>query len=84
MTFEEAQEKVQNLSERPENSELLKLYALFKQAMEGDNNGEEPSNPFDFAASAKFNAWKEVHGKSQEESKQEYITFSEELISKYG
>jgi diazepam-binding inhibitor (GABA receptor modulator, acyl-CoA-binding protein) len=84
MTFEEAQEKVQNLSQRPENVELLKLYALFKQAMEGDNNGEAPSNPFDFAASAKFNAWKEIHGKPKEESVEEYIALSEELISKYG
>ncbi len=84
MTFEEAQERVKNLSQRPDNSELLKLYALFKQATEGDNNGEQPSNPFDFAATAKFNAWKDVAGKSEAEAESEYISLVNDLISKYG
>lgn len=84
MTFEEAQEKVKDLPQRPDNSELLKLYALFKQTTEGDVSGEPPSNPFDFAATAKFNAWKEIAGKDREESKAEYITLVEDLISKYS
>ncbi len=84
MNFEEAQERVKNLSQRPDNSELLKLYALFKQASEGDNNGEPPNNPFDFAATAKFNAWKEIAGKESSEAENEYIALVQELVEKYG
>ena len=84
MNFEEAQERVKNLSQRPDNSELLKLYALFKQASEGDNNGEPPNNPFDFAATAKFNAWKEIAGKESSEAENEYISLVQELVEKYG
>ena len=84
MTFEEAQEKVKDLPQRPDNSELLMLYALFKQATEGDNNGEQPSNPFDFAATAKFNAWKDIAGKSKEDSEKEYIELVNQLLTKYS
>ena len=84
MTFEEAQEKVKDLPQRPDNSELLKLYALFKQGTEGDVSGEPPSNPFDFAATAKFNSWKEMAGKDMEESKTEYINLVNQLIEKYS
>ena len=35
--FKSAQEDIQKLTERPSNDELLNIYALFKQATEGDN-----------------------------------------------
>ena len=34
--FEQAQKDVVSLAERPENAVLLKLYAYYKQATEGD------------------------------------------------
>ncbi|MFM8510291.1 MAG: acyl-CoA-binding protein, partial [Betaproteobacteria bacterium] len=40
--FEQASQDVQNLEERPSIENLLKLYALFKQASEGDVQGERP------------------------------------------
>jgi acyl-CoA-binding protein len=81
MTFEEAQEKVKTLSQKPDNDQLLKLYSLFKQGTEGDNTGAGPSNPFDFVAKAKHDAWDGLKGKSKEEAQSEYIAFVEELLA---
>jgi acyl-CoA-binding protein len=36
--FNQAAADVKNLTKRPSDSELLELYALFKQATVGDNN----------------------------------------------
>jgi acyl-CoA-binding protein len=44
----------------------LQLYSLYKQATEGDIAGDPPSNPFDFVAKAKYEAWAELSGKTKE------------------
>ena len=76
--FKKAAEKSKtDIKERPSNEDLLKLYALYKQADEGDVSGEKPGG-FDFKAIAKYNAWEELKGKSTEEAMQEYI----ELVKK--
>ncbi len=80
MTFEEAQEKVKTLSKKPDNDQLLKLYSLFKQGTEGDNNGSGPSNPFDFVAKAKHEAWSSISGKTKEEARTEYIAYVQSLL----
>jgi diazepam-binding inhibitor (GABA receptor modulator, acyl-CoA-binding protein) len=49
------------------------LYALYKQATDGDIHTEAPSNPFDFVAKAKYNAWNELKGKPKETAMQTYI-----------
>lgn len=36
--FNEAAESVKNFKKRPSDDELLQLYALFKQATDGDNH----------------------------------------------
>ncbi len=79
--FEKAQQDVQNLSERPSNDKLLKLYALFKQSTDGDVHGERPGG-FDFKGAAKYDAWAKEQGKSKEEAKQEYIELVNSLLSK--
>jgi len=61
------------LSQKPDNSTLLSLYSLYKQATEGDVSNDAPSNPFDFVAKAKYNAWEEQKGKTKEAAMQEYI-----------
>ena len=38
--FAQAQQDVKQLPERPGNLTLLRLYALFKQATEGDAHGD--------------------------------------------
>ena len=80
--FEAAVVKSKELTQRPANDELLTLYALFKQATEGDNAGERPGG-FDFKGAAKHDAWDKVKGKSSDESMTEYIAFVEGLHSKY-
>lgn len=59
--FAKAQKDVNVLAERPDNNTLLKLYAMFKQATEGDAAGEQPSS-FDFVRRAKFDAWQAMKG----------------------
>jgi diazepam-binding inhibitor (GABA receptor modulating acyl-CoA-binding protein) len=76
--FDQAVTRSKTLSERPGNDVLLQLYALYKQATEGDVNIEAPANAFDFVAKAKFNAWESLKGKSKESAMQEYV----ELIGK--
>ena len=66
------------LSSKPDNTTLLSLYSLYKQATEGDA-GDAPSNPFDFVAKAKHNAWEGQKGKSKDAAMQEYIDLVEKL-----
>lgn len=81
--FENAVARSKQLTKRPSNQELLSLYALYKQATEGDNNESRPGG-FDFKAIAKHDAWAELKGKSQEEAEQEYIALVETLETKYA
>ena len=71
--FEEAVINSKSLSDKPSNEVLLQLYALYKQSTEGDIHVDEPTNPFDFVAKAKYNAWDELKGKSKEIAMQEYV-----------
>jgi acyl-CoA-binding protein len=76
--FAQAQIDSKNLPERPDNMTLLKIYALFKQGSSGDVTGERPGMT-DFVARAKFDAWEQLKGTSQEEAMQQYIDLIEEL-----
>ena len=66
------------LPSRPSNEDLLQLYALFKQATDGDVNGDRPRG-FDFKAIAKFDAWSEKKGTSKEAAMQQYVSLVERL-----
>lgn len=81
--FDAAVTKSKELTKRPSNEELLLLYALFKQASEGDVSGERPGG-FDFKAIAKFDAWADQKSKGQEQAKQEYISLVEKLHQQYA
>ncbi len=67
------------MSAKPDNETLLQLYSLYKQGTVGDNNGEAPSNPFDFVAKAKHMAWEELKGTSKEAAMQQYIDLVNKL-----
>ena len=71
--FDKAVAESKTLPAKPDNSTLLNLYSLYKQSSEGDVHGDAPSNPFDFVAKAKYNAWEEQKGKSKDAAMQEYI-----------
>lgn len=79
--FDQAAADSKSLSEKPSNETLLQLYSLYKQSVEGDNAADPPSNPFDFVAKAKYEAWSALKGKTREEAMQEYIKLVEKLKS---
>ncbi|EAT38939.1 AAEL009214-PA [Aedes aegypti] len=80
--FNEAAEKVKTFTKRPSDQELLELYALFKQASVGDNTTEKPGM-FDLKGKAKWQAWSDKKGTSQDAAKEAYVKFVEELSAKY-
>lgn len=76
--FELAAVESKNLAEKPSNDTLLQLYSLYKQSTQGDVDSDPPSNPFDFVAKAKYEAWLALKGKSIQDAMKEYI----ELVKK--
>jgi len=78
--FNQAVLRSKELTERPENSVLLKLYALFKQGKEGNVTGERPGG-FDFKGVAKYDAWQKENDKPQESAMREYIALVDELYN---
>lgn len=77
--FEQAIADSKKLSEKPDNETLLQLYSLYKQATEGDITADPPSNPFDFVAKAKYQAWTSQKGKSETDAMMEYIGIIKKL-----
>jgi acyl-CoA-binding protein len=76
--FAQAQADSKNLSERPDNMTLLKIYALYKQGSAGDVEGSRPGFT-DMVGRAKYDAWAALKGTSQEDAQQQYIDLIEEL-----
>lgn len=76
--FEQAQADSKQLSARPDNSTLLKIYAFFKQGSVGDVQGSRPGMT-DFVNRAKWDAWNEIKGLSAEQAMQSYIDLIESL-----
>lgn len=76
--FEKAVADSKKLPEKPDNATLLQLYALYKQATEGDCEGKRPGLT-DFVGRAKFDAWAAAKGKGKDEAMQEYIDLVESL-----
>jgi len=81
--FNAAVTNSKELTKRPSNEELLDLYALFKQATEGDVSGDRPGG-FDFKAIAKFDAWASKKGIAREQAMQEYINLVSRLQESYS
>lgn len=81
MKFEEASEKVKNLSSRPDNNTLLKLYSFFKQGSQGNVEGSRPGM-LNVAGRAKYDAWKGLEGMSKDEAQQKYVDLVQQLIDR--
>ncbi|NBX76346.1 MAG: acyl-CoA-binding protein [Proteobacteria bacterium] len=77
--FNQATKDVKKLSTRPDNQTLLELYALFKQATEGDVAGSRPGM-LDLKGRAKFDAWTKKKGLSSETAMKDYIALVTKLI----
>ena len=81
--FAAAQQRVNTLTKRPDNMELLDLYALFKQGTAGDVSGKRPGM-MDFKGRAKFDAWSGKKGKSEDQAMEQYVALVDRLMGKYG
>ena len=77
--FEDASDRVEKLSERPDNDTLLELYALYKQATDGDVSGSKPSR-LKIQARAKHEAREEKKGMSSDDAMQAYIELVDKLV----
>lgn len=80
-SFEAAAREVQGLPHRPSNSDLLELYALYKQAMQGDATGKRPGIT-SFAARAKYDAWSGMSGMSSAQAMKNYVEKVHQLIGR--
>ena len=76
--FQQAVADSKNLPERPDNATMLQIYSLYKQASQGDVDGKRPVFT-DMVGRAKWDAWNELKGKSQDEAKQAYVDLIEDL-----
>lgn len=76
--FETAVADSKNLSERPDNATLLKIYALYKQGTAGDNAEKKPGFG-DMVGRAKWDAWNALKGTDADAAKQQYIDLIAEL-----
>ncbi|MFM2274580.1 MAG: hypothetical protein RL211_452 [Pseudomonadota bacterium] len=70
--FETAVANSKNLSERPDNATLLRLYAFYKQGSVGDNTEKKPGFS-DLVGRAKWEAWAGVKGMTRDDAMQQYV-----------
>ncbi|GIM09822.1 hypothetical protein Vretimale_13558 [Volvox reticuliferus] len=78
-----AAEATSSLPDTLSNEEKLELYALFKQAKEGDCNTSQPGI-FDPKGRAKWSAWNGKKGISKEDAMKQYIEYVSALKAKHG
>jgi diazepam-binding inhibitor (GABA receptor modulator, acyl-CoA-binding protein) len=76
--FTKAAAEVTQLAQAPDNTEMLRLYALYKQGTRGPCDGKRPGM-IDFVGRAKYDAWKALEELTQDEAKEAYIALVEEL-----
>ncbi len=81
--FADAQERVKKLSRRPDNRELLELYALYKQATQGDVEGKRPGI-LDPVGRAKHDAWASRRGTDRAAAMQAYVALVDRLAKEIG
>ncbi|MEI2716882.1 MAG: acyl-CoA-binding protein [Candidatus Nanopelagicales bacterium] len=76
--FEAAVAASKTLTKAPDQDVMLQMYALFKQANEGDVAGKRPgfTNP---VGRAKHDARAKIAGMSSDQAKQDYIALVDSL-----
>lgn len=76
--FEAAVAASKTLKEKPDNQTLLQLYALYKQATEGDVTGKRPGM-MDMVGRAKYDAWAKLEGTVAETAMKSYTDLVKKL-----
>jgi len=81
--FETASQDVKKLTKRPDDEDMLRLYALYKQGSDGDVSGERPG-ALAFVDRAKYDAWAKLKGTEATKAQESYIKLVERLKKTYG
>ncbi len=76
--FQKAYKKASEMSEKLPQDVMLKFYAYYKQATNGDNTPFDSN--VDVRNAFKLNAWMQLKGLSCDEAKKKYI----ELVNKHN
>lgn len=76
--LQEAYKKVNLIEEQLAPDTMLKLYAYYKQATQGDTSLSSDSE-IDLRNGFKFNAWLQLKGMTVEEAKIAYINLAKNL-----
>jgi diazepam-binding inhibitor (GABA receptor modulating acyl-CoA-binding protein) len=77
--FEQSATRVKKLKSRPVDSDLLKLYGLYKQVCEGDCETGQPW-AIQMEARAKWDAWNDNKGMEKAKAMKKYIKKVAELV----
>ena len=80
MNFQTAAKSILTLTNRPDDATLLTLYALYKQATEGDLQGSRPGI-FDLKRRKKYDAWRSLSGTARETAMTKYIELANQLLA---
>jgi acyl-CoA-binding protein len=85
--FEAAVEKVASAPKdgplKPSNEMKLKMYALYRQAKDGDAQGKRPGM-MDVVGRFKYDAWAELKGMAREEAMRRYVEEVESFERKFA
>ena len=76
--FDSAVVNSKSLPVRPDNTTLLKLYALYKQATAGDVADAKPGFG-DMVGRAKWDAWNGLKGTAKDTAMQQYVELIDSL-----
>ncbi|KAI0022333.1 putative fatty acid binding protein [Xylariomycetidae sp. FL0641] len=84
--FQQAQKESRQLVSKPENTDLLEIYGLFKVANGDDISKAEKPGMFDMKAKFKMNAWQKLvdEGVTPEQAQERYVKKIAEMKEKYG
>jgi acyl-CoA-binding protein len=78
--FASAVNAVSSLTKEPPQNTKLDMYALYKQATQGNCIPSEKPSAFNFVASAKYGAWEKLKDMQQDTAKELYVKKIEELL----
>ena len=87
-TFEHAAKAIKDSDKEPNlkkvtKEERMRLYALYKQATEGECTNCDPQN-VESEERDKCEAWCKVKGRSKQDAEKEYVDLARSLLNKYG
>ncbi|KAI1335876.1 putative fatty acid binding protein [Xylariaceae sp. FL0016] len=84
--FKQAQKESRQLVSKPENTDLLEIYGLFKVSNGDDITQAEKPGMFDMKGKFKLSAWQKLvdEGITPEQAQERYVTKIGEMKEKYG